>query len=119
MRDFRTIKAWHKAHTLAMEIYRATRGYPTDERFALISQTQRAAISIPANIAEGCGHDSERELARYCQIASGSASELEYLLLAARDLEYISEGTHQTLDTSVNEVKRMLNAFVKTLKADG
>lgn len=118
MRDFHSIKAWHKAHSLALDVYRATREYPADERFALISQSQRAAISIPANIAEGCGRDTERELARYCQIASGSACELEYLLLAARDLNYISEDTHRTLDTSVNEVKRMLNAFVKSLRAN-
>jgi four helix bundle protein len=78
MRDFRSLKVWHKSHELTLAIYLATRSFPSDERFGLTSQMRRASSSIPANIAEGCGRDGEAELARFMQISMGSASELEY-----------------------------------------
>jgi four helix bundle protein len=116
MRDFRNTQAWHKAHALVLQTYRVTRSFPADERFNLTSQVRRAALSIPTNIAEGCGRETDRELARFLQIAAGSASELEYLMLAARDLSYIDAEAHGSLDISVNEVKKMLNAFVRSLR---
>jgi four helix bundle protein len=116
MRDFRNIQAWHKAHALVLQTYRVTRSFPADERFNLTSQVRRAALSIPTSIAEGCGRETDRELARFLQIAAGSASELEYLMLAARDLSYIDAEAHGSLDISVNEVKKMLNAFVRSLR---
>ena len=69
MRNFRDIKAWEKAHELVLSVYEATRTFPPDERYGLITQARRAAASIPANIAEGCGRDGEVELARFFQIA--------------------------------------------------
>jgi four helix bundle protein len=116
MRDFRNTQAWHKAHALVLQTYRVTRSFPADERFNLTSQVRRAALSIPTSIAEGCGRETDRELARFLQIAAGSASELEYLMLAARDLSYIDAEAHGSLDISVNEVKKMLNAFVRSLR---
>jgi len=116
MRDFRKLKAWEKAHELCLAIYVATRPFPAEERYGLTSQTRRAASAISANLAEGCGHSSERELARYCDIAAASSSELEYHLLLARDLGMLAESDYRKLNEKTNEVKRMLNAFIATLR---
>lgn len=115
MRDFRELKVWHKAHQAALEIYRHTRGFPDDERFALTVQLRRAAVSMTSNIAEGCGRHSERDFARFLSIAAGSASEAEYQLLLAKDLGYLPADIHRELDAQVNEVKRMLNALLRTM----
>ena len=97
MRDFRDIKAWQKGHRLALAVYQATKRFPTEERYGLKSQARRAAASIPTNIAEGCGRDSEAEFARFLRIAAGSASELEYLLLLARDLSLFGGLGYRTM----------------------
>jgi len=89
MRDFRQLKVWEKAHHFTLQVYKITKHFPSDERFGLTSQLRRAAVSVSTNIAEGCGRNSEPELARYMSIAAGSASEVEYQLLLARDLKYI------------------------------
>jgi four helix bundle protein len=119
VRDFRELKVWEKAHQLTLLVYRATTSLPADEKFGLTSQLRRAAASIPANIAEGCGRTGERELARFLQIAMGSASELEYHLLLARDLGFVDEALYQQLQERTTEVKRILTAFVRKLTADG
>ncbi len=116
MRDFRSIKAWQKAHRLSLAVYQVTKKFPSAERYGLTSQTRRAAASIPTNIAEGCGRGSEADFARFLQMAAGSASELEYLLLLAHDLGLLTERRHVTLTNDVTEVKRMLHAFIGTLK---
>ena len=118
MRKFADIKAWGKAHQLTLAIYNVTRNFPAEERYGLTSQARRAAASVPANISEGCGRESKAELTRFCTIALGSASELEYHLLLARDLGYITAQQHQALHQDVNEVKRMLFAFIQTVKAN-
>lgn len=115
MRDFRELKVWQKAHRCTLEIYRHTQGFPTEERFGLTAQLRKAAVSVPSNIAEGCGRNSERDFARFLSIAAGSASEAEYQLLLARDLGYLPDEIHRQLDAQINEVKRMLNAFIRTL----
>ena len=116
MKDFRTLKVWEKSHALVLDIYKATGEFPKRELYALTDQIQRAAVSIPANIAEGCGKDSDAELKRYFQIAMGSSSELEYLLLLAHDLGYLTDTIHQNLHTSLVEVRKMLNSFIQRLK---
>src|SRR3970040_1769348 len=116
MKDFRTLKVWEKAHALTLAVYKATDLFSKQELYALTNQIQRAAVSIPTNIAEGCGKDSDAELKRYFVIAMGSSSELEYLLLLARDLTYLSEYSYQTLNNDLTEVRRMLNAFIQKLK---
>ena len=116
MKDFRTLKVWEKAHAVTLVIYKATKNFPKQELYALTNQIQRAAVSVPTNIAEGCGRDSDAELKRFFVIAMGSASEVEYLLLLARDLNYLSEEKHQTLTADLVEVRRMLNAFIQKLK---
>ena len=118
MRDFRDIKSWSKSHRLALEVYEVSRKFPNDERYGLTSQMRRAAASIPTNIAEGCGRGSEADFARFLHIAAGSASELEYQLLLARDLELLDQQTHERLNRDVTEVKRMHYFFITTLKAD-
>jgi four helix bundle protein len=119
MRRFKEIKAWQKAHTVTLEIYDITANFPKHELFGLTSQMRRCAASIGANIAEGCGRKSKGELGRFMLIAMGSASELEYHLLLARDLRLLDEQNHQRLDENVVEVKRMLTAYIQGLKADG
>lgn len=116
MRDFRELKVWHKAHQLTLSVYRASTEFPTEERFGLTSQLRRAAAAIPANIAEGCGRSGQKELSRFLQIAMGSASELEYHLLLAHELDYLD--SHQ-LEEQAMEVKRMLASFIRKLTADG
>ncbi len=118
MRDFRELKVWEKAHLLTLQIYGNTKKFPSDERFGLTVQLRRAAASVPTNIAEGCGRESERELARFMSIAAGSASEVEYQVLLARDLKYIKDETYRELNQKVNEVKRMLNSFIQKLTAN-
>ena len=116
MRDFRKLKVWQKAHGCVLEIYRHTRTFPGDERFGLTAQIRRAAASVSSNIAERCGRESEREFARFLSIAAGSATEVEYQLLLAHDLEYLRDGVHHDLDVRVNEVKRMLNSLIQKLR---
>ena len=118
MKDFRSLKAWGKAHELTLRIYSVTKTFPRDEAFGLTSQLRRACASIPANIAEGCGRSGDAELARFLVIAAGSASEVEYHLLLAHDLSYLNQADYQQLDGEVNELKRMLTAFIQKLKAN-
>ena len=118
MRDFRGLKVWEKSHRLALAVYKATASFPRDELYGLTSQIRRACVSIPANIAEGCGRDGEVELARFLQIAMGSAAELEYHLLLTSDLKLLGQRDYQKLVGEVTEVKRMLTSFIQTLKAD-
>ena len=118
MKDFRSLKVWEKSHALTLAIYKATEGFPKQELYSLTNQIQRAAVSIPANIAEGCGKDSDAELKRYFTIAMGSASELEYLLLLAHDLGYLQEKVYQSIQIELVETRKMLNAFIQRLKAN-
>ena len=103
MRDFRQLKVWEKAHRLTLRVYRDTKDFPPEERFGLTNQLRRAAISVPSNISEGCGRAGDRELAHFMNISAGSASEVEYQLLLARDLEYLNTEQHRQLDAQVNE----------------
>ncbi|MCO5168039.1 MAG: four helix bundle protein [Planctomycetes bacterium] len=119
MRDYRQIKVWQKAHALALAVYRATTRLPTDERFGLTRELRRSATSVPSNIAEGCGRESQPDFGRFLSIAAGSASELDYQLLLARDLGYVSARDHAVLDAQAQEVKRMLNSFMQRLRAKG
>ncbi|NNK96963.1 MAG: four helix bundle protein [Desulfobacterales bacterium] len=118
MRDFKQLKVWEKAHNLTVQVYKITKSFPPDERFGLTGQLRRAAASVPTNIAEGCGRDTERDFARFLSIAAGSASELEYQLLLASDLSYIENEILANLTQQVNEVKMMLNVFIKKLTAN-
>lgn len=115
MKDFRSLEVWQKAHQLTLSAYRATRSFPSDERFGLTSQIRRSASSIPANIAEGCGRRGDAEFHRFLQIAMGSASELEYHLLLSHDLEYLDPSSHKELSGEAVRVKRMLSSLIRTV----
>src|SRR5215831_16049111 len=101
MRNYRELQIWTKAHVLTLELYRLSRGFPREEMYGLTSQLRRAAVSIGANLAEGCGRRTSSELARFVKIAMGSASELDYHLLLCRDLGFISEGDFTTSETKL------------------
>ena len=116
MQDFRGLKVWEKGHALALAVYKATATFPRTEQYGLTSQIQRAAVSVPANIAEGCGRGGDGELAQFFQVAMGSASELEYHLLLAHDLRLISDDDYDRLSASVSEVKRMLASFIQKVR---
>lgn len=118
MRSFRDIKVWAKSHALTLSVYEVTRRFPKDELYSLTNQLRRAALSIPTNIAEGSGRGSHADFARFMQMAIGSASEVEYLFLLARDLQYIDGPTFQRLEADVIEVRRMLIAFQRKLHSD-
>ena len=118
MKDFKNLTAWSRAHELTLKVYGVTKGFPREEAFGLTSQLRRACASIPANIAEGCGRSGDAELARFLIIAAGSASEVEYHLLLAHDLGYLGHAEHGRLNGEVNELKRMLTAFIQKLKAN-
>jgi len=118
MKDFRQLKVWEKSHQLALAIYKATKEFPKEELYGLTSQIRRSSMSIPTNIAEGCGRNTDKEFARFLQIAMGSASETEYQLILARDLEFLATDSYEKLHNDVEEVKRMLASLLKTIRAD-
>ena len=118
-KDFHELKVRQKAHALTLAVYQSTSDFPREERYGLTSQLRRCSASIPANLAEGCGRNGDAELARFCSIAMGSASELEYDLLLARDLKLLKPKDYQELDQRTIELKRMLTALIQKLNADG
>ena len=118
MKDFKNIEIWKRSHKLTLEIYRATQQFPKDEIYGLTSQIRRAVSSIPTNIAEGCGRRTNAEMANFLNIASGSASEVEYEILLAKEINYISEEQYESWTREVSEIRSMLAAYMKKLKSD-
>ena len=117
MQRFTELKVWQRSHALVLEIYRITRGFPSDERFALTSQLRRAATSVPTNIAEGSRRQSNQEYARFLNIAQGSMAEVEYLLILSRDLGYIPPDGFDRLAAEVDEIARMLHGLRAKVEA--
>lgn len=118
MQNFKDLKVWEKAHQLVLDVYRVTGDFPKAEVYALVSQMRRSSASIPTNIAEGCGRGGRAEMARYLQFSLGSAAELEYQLLLARDLSFLDFETHEELHAAVVEVKRMMTSLRQRVLAD-
>ena len=118
MRDFKKLKVWQKGHEFTLHVYQVSKTFPSSERYRLTNQIRRASVSIPSNISEGCGRDTNPDLIRFFHIAMGSASEVEYQLLLAHDLSYLNGKDYQQLQGKVTEIKRMMTGFVKKLKAD-
>ena len=118
MKDFRQLKVWQKAHGLTLAVYQITASFPREELYGLTAQLRRAGSSIAANLAEGCGRNGDAELARFCSMAMGSASELEYHLLLARDLKLIQTKDYDARDQRAIELKRMLTALLQKLNAE-
>jgi four helix bundle protein len=116
MEDFKNLKVWNKADGLTLAVYQGTRTFPKDEIYGLTSQTRRASASIGANIAEGCGRRSDPEMRRFVQIARGSANELEYHLLLAKDLQFLTPEEYSGLEARIWEIQRMLAALSQRLQ---
>ena len=116
MKDFKDLRVWEKAHSMTIGVYKATKEFPREELFGITSQMRRAASSIGANIAEGTGRRSDGELTRYLHIARGSAAELEYHLLLARDLDLLSTAKFDLMRRQVDEVQRMLTSLIQQVQ---
>ena len=118
MQDYRKLLVWEKAHQYVLAIYALTSKFPDAERYGLTSQIKRAVVSIPSNIAEGCGRETTAELKRFLYIAMGSGSEVDYYLLLAHDLKWIDAAEYQRLTSELNGIRRMLNNFIQKLKTN-
>lgn len=116
MRDFRQLNVWDEAHKLTLEIYKLTKEFPKEELFGLTSQMRRASVSIASNIAEGCGRGSNKEYAQFIQIALGSAYEIDYQILLAKDLGYLTNDVYKSLNERVDKTKRQLAALLKKVR---
>jgi len=115
MKNYRNLNIWQRSHKLTLQVYYYSAEFPKHEIYGLTSQLRRSAVSIPSNIAEGCGRNSDLELARFLVISLGSASELSYQLLLAHDPGYISKGNYDEIDSELIEIMKMLNSFVQKL----
>jgi len=118
MKDFRTLDVWRKSHEFTLKIYEITRNFPKEELFGLTSQIRRASSSVGANIAEGCGRDSDGDFQRFLQIAFGSLSEVDYHLLLARDLNLVPNADYELVHERLKEIRRMLAALIRKIQSE-
>jgi four helix bundle protein len=118
MKDFRDLKVWRRAHAVTLAIYECTRAFPREETYGMVSQLRRCSASVAANIAEGCGRLGNPEFGRFLSMAMGSASELEYFLLLARDLHYLSPQKYGGIVADVIEMRRMLNGLLSKVQGE-
>ena len=116
MGDYKKLAVWGKSYQLTLKIYEVTKTFPKEEVYGLTSQLRRAAYSIPANIAEGSGRGTDKELAHFLQIALGSANELEFHLSLTHDLHYLETKAHQELESHILEIQRMIVGLIQHLK---
>ena len=117
MRNYRDLEVWKLSHKLTLTLYSASRKFPKEEMFGLTSQLRRAAISIGANLAEGCGRRTTPEFARFIRIAMGSASELDYHLLLCRDFDFVSREFYERSSKELVRVRKMLFALLSSVEA--
>ena len=115
MRNFQDLSIWVKSHSLTLKIYSATQSFPKEEMFGLIAQMRRSSSSIPTNIAEGCGRNSNPDFKRFLTIATGSSSELEYQLILARDLNFLPEHIFKELVSELIEIRKMIYSFMRNI----
>jgi four helix bundle protein len=116
MQNYRNLDAWKKSHAMVLRTYARTATFPKAELFGLTSQMRRAAVSVPANIAEGC-YRGERSLAQSLRIALGSAAELEYYVILAGELRLLPECDRDTLAKEISDVKAVITGFMKSVIA--
>lgn len=116
MQDYRKLTVWNRSHQLVLDLYKKVNQFPREEQFGLISQIKRASSSIPANIAEGCGRNSNKDFAQFLNIALGSLNEVTYFVLLAKDLEYINIEEYSKLTDECNEIKAMLIVLIKKIR---
>lgn len=108
MRNYEDLKVWERSHKLCLEVYKITNDFPSEEKFGLISQLRRASSSVPTNIAEGCGYDTPKEFARFIKIASGSITEVSYLIQLSKDLHFLSKEKFELVNKEATIIRRML-----------
>jgi len=118
VKDFRDLKVWEEAHLLTLEVYGVTAKFPREEIFGLTSQMRRSSVSIGANIAEGCGKRGNNEFQRFLQIAAASASELDYHLLLAHDLKFLTDSDYQTLANHLSRLRKMLTSLIQKIERE-
>ena len=116
MKNYRDLQVWKKAHDLTLELYRISQQFPREEIYGITSQLRRAAVSIGANLAEGCGRRTSSELARFVRIAMGSASELDYHLLLCRDVGFMAVDEFTRTSAALTEVRKMLTSFLNSVE---
>jgi four helix bundle protein len=118
LKDFRDLHVWNRSHQLTLAVYTATLKFPREELYGLTSQIRRCAVSVGANIAEGCGKLGNNEFQRFLQIASGSASELDYELLLAKDLGYLTVTDCSRIADELLQIRKMLTSLLKKVNVD-
>ncbi len=114
--DFKKLEVWVKAKDFCINVYRTTAKFPKEEQFGITSQLRRAAVSVGANIAEGCGRSTNRDFSSFLHNAFGSAKECEYLLILSKELKYVGEEEYFTLIQNLESIGKMLNRLVYTIK---
>ncbi len=116
MQDYKKLKVWEHSHQFTIAIYKLTKQFPKEELFALTSQIRRASSSIPANIAEGCGRRTQADLTRFLNIALGSANEVSYFLLLAKDIDYMKKDVYLKYEDEIEKIKAMLISLISKTK---
>ncbi len=115
MRDFKKYNIWKESHSLTLKIYQITSDFPKDEKFGIISQIRRASSSVPTNISEGCGRDSDVEFSRFLTIAQGSICEVEYLIILSNDLSYLDKETSKELLDRISQIRKQIHSLKQKL----
>lgn len=116
LKSFRELEVWQKAHALALDVYRVTNTFPDRERFGIVAQLRRAATSIPANIAEGFGRRTTKELLQSLTISNGSLEETRYFLILSSDLHYMTTDDQDRLDRECDSIAQMISALMRSLR---
>lgn len=116
MQNYQDLNVWQKSHQLVLEVYQITNQFPKNEMFGLTSQMRRASVSIPANLAEGCGKKGTNDIANFFQISLGSLHETEYYLLLSKDLQYITNEVFESRNAEIKEIKAMLVSLIKKVR---
>ena len=117
MKSYKELRVWQKAMELVVEVYKLGKSLPVEERFGLKSQMERAAVSIPVNIAEGWGRGSTKEYIQFLRIARGSLMELETLVLIANNLQLWEEENLEVVVNSIQKIGMMLNSLISSLRS--
>jgi len=115
MHNFRELKIWQKGRGLVKDVYLITQTFPKEELYALTSQVRRSSISIPSNIAEGCGRGSNAQLSHFLDVAQGSSCELETQIILSYDLGFLDETQTETITEKINEIQKMIRGFKDSL----
>ena len=116
MQNYKELKVWQKSHAFTLKVYEISKSFPKDELYSLTNQLRRPASSVPANIAEGCGKNSNNELAHFLNISLGSSNETEFFLILSKDLKYLSENNFIELEVNINEIKAMLISLINKVR---